>query len=225
MGLQLIVKNEDFSAIRVGELGISTSISSGLVGLFCLSSVFGRPAKNWAGGADATIVGSPTIAANGITSDKDNYVDFNIVSAGDRTIAVVLNNTGVSTMHFSSFAASSYGEYFKNDGSNINFESVKLGSPFLTVASAVRDELAAAIVDDGVGGTLYIPRTGATSTKLNTASQDLTTEYRTGINASGFPSSRAMLFAYWDRVLTTSELNTFYDEMKTQLAGEGVATI
>lgn len=227
MGLQLIVKNEDFSAIRVGSLGLSTSISSGLVGLFCLSSVFGIPAKNWAGGADATIVGSPTIAANGITSDQNNYVDFNIVSAGDRTIAGVLNNNGVSATHyFSSFAAAPvYGEYFKNSDSNINFESVKLGSPYLTVASAVRDELAAAIVDEGVGGTLYIPRTGATSTKLNTASQNLTTEYRTGINGSGFPSSRAMLFAYWNRVLTTAELNTFYDEMKAQLAALGVATI
>ena len=227
MGLQIIVKNEDFLAISVGKLEFGTSISSGLVGLFCLSDVFGNPTKNFAGGTDATIVGSPTIAANGITSDQNNYIDFNIVSAGNRTIAGVLNNTGVSaTDHFSSFApAPVYGEYFRLNGSNINFESSKASSPHPTVASAVRDELAAAIVEEGVGNTLYLPRTGAASTRLSAVSQNLTTKYRTSINVSGTLASRAMLFAYWNRVLTTGELDTFYQEMKVQLSAFGVASI
>jgi hypothetical protein len=225
MGLQLIVKNEDFSAIRVGSLGLSTSISSGLVGLFCLSSVFGVPTKNWAGVTDANIVGSPTVANNGVTSDQNNYIDFNIVSTGNRTMAFVFNNTGVTdTNYFSSFApAPTYGEYVRNLGSNISFDSSSIGAH--NVASAVRDELVAAIVNTGTNRTLYLPRTAASSVVTNAASQNLTTEYRTNLNVSGTASSRAMAFAYWSRALTTAELDTFYNEVKAQLAALGVATI
>lgn len=226
MGLQLVVKNEDFSAISVGKIGIGTSVSSGLAGLFCLSSVLGAVTKNWAGGTDATIVGSPTVAENGVTSDQGNFVDFNIVSTGSRTMAFVFNNTGVTNAtYFSSFApAPTYGEYVRSNGSNINFDSATSGN--ITVASAVRDELVSAICDNGVNRKLYLPRTAASSYVISSsASQNLTTEYRTSINAPGSAASRAMAFAYWDRVLTMAELDVFYNEMRAQLATLGVATI
>lgn len=228
MGLQLIVKNEDFSAISVGKLGLYTTINTDLVGLFCLSSAFGTPITNFAGGPAATIVGSPTVESSGVTSDQSNYIDFNIVPAGDRTMAFVIQNNGVTnTQHFSSFAGSpTFGEYLMLSGSTIGFESVKLGNaPYPSVASAVRDELAAVIIDNGVGGTLYLPRTGASATKASTTSQNLTTEYRTHIDASGKPAGKVMAFAYWSRVLTTGELDTFYNEMKAQLSALGVASI
>ena len=228
MGLQLIVKNEDFSAISVGKLGLYTTINSGLVGLFCLSSTFGTPITNFASGSDATIVGSPTVDSNGVTSGQPNYIDFNIVPTGDRTMAFVLRNNGVTNTHyFSSFAPSpTFGEYVKLSGSSISFESLKLGSaPYPTVASAARDELAAVIIDNGVGATLYLPRTGASATKASATSQDLTTEYRTHIDVSGIPSGEVMAFGYWNRVLTTGELDTFYNEMKAQLSALGVASI
>lgn len=225
MGLQIIVKNEDFSAIRVGKIGLYTSISSELMGLFCLSSVFGEQNFNFGSGVDAATVGVPPVSANGVTSDQSNYIDFKIIPSGSRTMAFVLANDGTTNKtHFSSFApAPTYGEYTRLNGTNLNFESSK--NTTMSSPSAVRDEMALVVINNKINTNLYIPRTGGVVTYNTATPQDTSTGYRTSINVAGTAASRSMLFAYWNRALSSAEINTFYTEMKSQLAALGVANI
>lgn len=228
MGLQLIVKNEDFSAISVGVLkAFGTSVSSGLQGLFLLSNVLDGPTKNWATGANATIVGSPTVASIGVTSDKTNYIDFGIIPSGDRTVVTVSAVETAARFYFSSFAPIA-GEYFESNTTPvIQFAATTLGgSPYPGVPAVARDELIAIIVDDRAGVTVYRPRTATSGTKASVSSQTRTNAYRTSINSTiTTAATRSQLFAYWNRVLTTGELDAFYAEMQAQMAALGVATI
>ncbi len=227
MGLQLIVKNADFSAIRVGRLGLYTSITDGLVGLFGLTSLLADPAINFANyAAPATIVGSPVQALTGVTSGASDYIDFGIVATGARTVAVVVKNDISGVPYFSSFAAApTYGEYIWSQGTDLRFESAKWATPHPSVASSVRDEMVAARIELGVGGSIYKPRTATLSSKADTGEQDWLTTYRTSVSSAGSATTKAQLFAYWNRTLTTGELDTFYGEMQAQLLALGIATI
>lgn len=225
MGLQLIVKNADFSAIKVGNLGRLTSITTGLLGLFALSDFFGDPTINFSGGDAATIVGAPVQALTGVTSSRYDYIDFGIVPTGSRTVAAVFSNAVTASSVVSAFAPSPlFGEYLVTNGTNVNFESAKWSSPHPTVASAVRDEMVVARIELGIGSSIYVPRTAALNSKADTGEQDWPTPYRTSINATSV-ANKAQLFAYWNRTLSLGELDTFYTEIQAQLLSFGIATI
>lgn len=225
MGLQLIAKNDDFSAITFGRLGPSTSVTSGLAGLFALHKDAELALTNFAMGGNITptIVGSPTIGATGLTSNQTNYIDFNFTPAGNRTLAVVFDVGSVAPAYPVSSFVSGGGEYLEITSNSLQFATVS--APWVSVPKvASRAEMCAVMIANNARVSIYRPRDQAVATSATTISQDKPHKYRTGISTNN-TATTAMLFAYWNRTLTQAELNTFYAEMKEYLGSAGVAVI
>lgn len=234
MAIQLIALDDDFSSFSYGTLGPSTSLTAGLRALASIGEDEVTTETNFAfGGQDFTIVGSPSYTTEGLISDVDNYVNFNLeASGGDRTMAFVFYvASGVNNFPFSAFnAAPSYGEYLNVDGSGIiRFETISVGGgsggvnwPSVPRAND-RFELVLVRIKNNVSIDMYRPRDAALSLKNHAGVDfDLTGRYHRTSMVATVGSSRAPLFAEWSRALSDAEANLFYSEMQGVLAARGI---
>ena len=225
MGLQLVAQTDDFSSIGFGLLGPETSITSGLQGLFSLNADAANAVFNYSsrGSVAPSIVGSPTIDQTGLVTNQTNYVNFNFAPSGDRTVAIVfyVDATAVG-FPLSSFTPGDY-EYLQITSTDVVLVVNGVSSRIIP-KTAGRADMYVIAVKDFASLELYRPRDKISSKVEVGGSQTHSQNYRTGAQSDNSPT-KSMLFAYWNRTLTSAEIDTFYAEMKAYLSDFGVATI
>lgn len=242
MGLAFIDKNADFSAFSLGHLGLYTSVTSGLLGLFETRRSIPKTAQNSApGGAGATMLGAPTLSAGSALVSNGNGVIFPTAPNANHTIAVVAKmKAGGSIsndMAIGSWSAATYSAkgaaYFAfanyqarieamvyTAGATPPLSSAATKAATLTLPSVASFEMLVGQLESGVSIRLYHPKTGVVAT-TSAIGQDFANNaalsYQTIPNPAG-PAQDVALFAHWSRVLTPEEIATFYAEIRPQLA-------
>lgn len=242
MGLVFVANNEDFSDIAVDTLGIATSITDGLLGLFetrkdSVTALRNR-VKN---GGKAVLEGSPTINTNDVTINKLNRVNTNVVSkTADRTCAVImLNKPGTITTSYpygtlGGSPTTQGAEQFNISNSGFSMSSILFdngvyanvsSSTNIAKPSTSTYEMVVWRAKSGVHAKLECPRTGATTTVTTTYSflNPVPQPYKIGVNiGTADINDNVAMFALWDRYLSDSEIATFYTEMKDYFADLGI---
>lgn len=242
MGLAFIDKNADFSAFSLGHLGLYTSVTSGLLGLFETRRSIPKTVQNSAPGvAGATILGAPTLSAGSANVSNGNGVVFPSAPNASHTIAVVAKMKAggsiTGDMVVGSWSAASFSAkgaaYLNIAGYQARFESTvytagatpplstaTTAAAILTLPSVASFELLVGQVENGVSIRLYHPKSGAVATTSATGkdfANNAALNYQTISNPAGAAQDVA-LFAHWNRVLTPTEIATFYAEIQPQLA-------
>lgn len=238
MGLHLKAKNVNLSAISYGKLGPTTLVSAGLTHLFMTMESAEYGVINHVGGIPATVVGTPIWGAGYMDTTGNDYLQFDVHPTGDRTIAIIfqpktVHNPSALALPFSCFdTVGPKGEYFgQNSVGQVGFESFNLyavpaSPPYPRVAAAMdRFDMYAMVNKNAISTALYAPRTGNLATVVHGASLEFvsTLRYRSGYGPSGALSQRVCMFAYWNRALTTSELQQFYVDMQPYFGARAVA--
>lgn len=238
MGVVLIAKGEDFSGIKVGRIGIDTSIQSGLEALFEFRADSEIAIDNQgANGIDGDIVGAPTINTNNMITTPGNYVDLRFVPTGNHTVALVVHVRATSDAGFPAAAVTvspttTGSEYFAQRA-DIRFEATshigaaydRIIAPALAKPGTVSPELYLATLESGAGCTLYHPRTGVSA--FGALSVGATFDYpapptyKVAHNLVGV-SETVYAYAYWSRVLSVAEINTFYNEIRSYYSPKGI---
>ena len=244
MGILLRDKNADFSSNLVGHAGLYTSVTGNLKALHELRRSAAKVVKNSAPGMpDGSTFGSPTYAATNITTTNANGVAFNTKPAnGGLTVAtlVKMKNGGATsdtvvgiTALGSGATAGSLWFHLYNRRIQFNAYSYAAGSvPPLTgydTKAAYQDFTAASdglyemffgVLENGVSLRLYHPKTG-TLTTASATGRDFCFDNPPSVQThpwSGTTAQDQALFAHWSSVLTPTQMNTFYAEMKAQYA-------
>jgi hypothetical protein len=249
MGILLIDKNADFSATSVGFAGICTSITSGLTDLFALRENNTKSTFNAAAGYDDALstAGIPTYSANSaICSTTAQLSSQNAPTPGatDNTLIVVLKRKAggslVSDMAVGANVelSTNGGIYILNANYQVKFEcgNYAAGSvpplsgigatmaAITTLASVAEFDLFAGISDADVGVKLYHPKTGTLVSMANTAGRQIIFDspgnFKIGASAVAMELA---LFARWNRVLSTAEVDVFYADVLPQLAAVGIS--
>lgn len=245
MGIMLYDKNADYSANGVGHAGLYTSVTSGLQALHELRRNGSKALNNAAPGKpNGSAFGSPTYLATSVTTTNANGVIFGSKPAnGGLTVAtlVKMKNGGVLTdsvvglnaLGASSIAAGSLWFYLYNRRIAFNAYSYALGAvPPLTghtEIGAFQDftagsdglyELFFGVLENNVSLRLYHPKTG-TLTSTSATGRDFCFDNPKNIQTHPFSGTTAQdqaMFAHWSRVISPTEMNTFYTEIKEQYA-------
>lgn len=247
MGILLIDKNADYSSSAIGYLGISTSVTAGLESLFELRTNSQRASRNLANDNTASVAGSPTFGALATDFNAIGQMVFPTKPSnlGENTFAFLLKikNGGASNdAVVGSFPVSHYsngGVYIVHYNRTVilestSFPTVSGGSStnvnaYLAMpASGELDgsyQLFFATVKSGVGVTLQHPLgnavvSTATSNYFN-YNPNSSNNYNVLPLGSGTQQSLG-LFASWNRVLTSQEITTFYNEAKAYYAKNGL---
>lgn len=250
MGILLLDKNANFSGAPVGNAGLYTSVTSGLLSLFETRRNASKARQNSAPASnlEAGIAGG-TFNATSMDFTAVGQVTFPTapVNAGENTVAIILKikNGGTGSDSpvgsFSGSATTTGAAYFVNYNRRVSFESTAFNSQtspstFVANKSAYLDmpadgsldgtfQMFVATLKSEVGLTLYRPSTGASSTAAMTAGQfayfsPSAVNFRANGNGTG--QQGVAMFAHWNRVLTPSEISTFYAEMRDQYAMLGL---
>lgn len=244
MGILLRDKNADFSSNSVGHAGLYTSVTGNLKALHELRRSAAKTVKNSAPGMpDGSTFGSPTYAANSINTTNANGVIMGSKPAnGGLTVATLvkiktgggINDTivGIDALGGSVSVGSLYFTLY-NRRLTFSAYSYPAGAvPPLTgydSKSSYQDFSAASdglyemffgVLENGVSLRLYHPKTG-TLTTTSAVGRDFCFDNPKNIQTHPFSGTTAQdqaLFAHWSSVLTPTQMNTFYAEMKAQYA-------
>lgn len=243
MGIQLRDSTADFSAISIGDAGLYTSITTGLLALFEPRRRASKAIKNSApGGSAGGAVGAPTFSAGSASVSVGNGINFNVAPAGDHTTIIVMKmKTGGTTADmvagaWGSAPATQGGAYFNLYNYRIAFNATTFAAgstpplsgytqllAYLDLAAVANFEMVAGIAESGVSARIYQPKTGALFSAAATGRAfiyDNPGFYKTV--PLGASAQDVALFAHWNRVLTPTEINTFYAEIQAQLAPSGI---
>lgn len=239
MGLILVAKGEDFSAIAVDRLPITT-VTGGLLGLFETRKNSAFSVKNLGSDGNGTIFGAPVFSTASISCDETRGIDFGIMPTGTHTIAAIFkiradNDTTFPAGNIRDNAATRGAEYFSVSNS-VKFEATNFdaagayksnASTTLAKPAAGNVEMYIARAENGVRLRLDQPRTGASNAVTvaagNTFNYPNPYNYSAGSifsAAGGFDDF--YVFAYWNRSLSDVEITTFYGEVQAHLAKRGV---
>ena len=226
MGLTLIDKNADFSAISVGSLFAKTSVVSGLLALFETRRDAALAVANRGSGTDGTIFGAPTFAVANMTADETRGVNFGIAPTGNHTVAAVFKiRPGAITESYpvGAFGGTGY-EFFNMGNSTVYFLSSVGPNAALPKPATATFEMYVATAENNVAAKLRHPRTAslATVATANAFTYEAPANYSASLIGASSADDDFALFAYWDRVLSLAEITTFYTEIKAHLAKLGV---
>lgn len=247
MGISLIVKGADYSAIAIARsfLKLRTTVTDGLISLHQLRDSAERAVINEVGANKAIIVGVPTYTSKEIKTTAGNTLDFNVKPPSSRrTFACILNTLPQTIFPDKSYIGSRslseiglggdtlllnngriyvYGFTYSNNAGTLSDEQL---TTFTSPAIEARaSELIVVTLEDEIGITVYVPRTGYKGFMEVGAGRYFATDnpptYRLGRdNTKG--SVDSSLFALWNRALTESEVLRFYSDIKPQMHVSGV---
>lgn len=254
MGILLYDKSANFSAVKVGDSGLYTSLTTGLDGIFETRLSASKTAFNAAPSATSIclITGSPTYSTTSVNLTTAGAITFpvNPGNGGGNTIAFVIKikNGGNTT----DIPIASYPTNANADGAlwirNFNRTTYALATYFNsqttpnTIGGNVTTSLAApsnGSLDDTFqlfvvtlqsesGLTIYWPKYASSATAALTAGQfayfntaSATNKFKALYSTSGLAQDLSM-FAHWNTVLTSTQINTFYMELAQQMVRFGV---
>jgi len=245
MGLRLIASGADYSANNVGYAGLYTSVTNGLKGLYEMRENKFRARHNAAqNGSIATITGNPAFDSQKMQITLANALDTGIKPQnGGYSFAVVMNlRTGTTSGDevIQSWTSGTTTEgLFRLAHHNRAFSMTVYSYPSQTLPlsgytshslSLTRStegyELIVGTATDGDGIRLYRPQAGTTQFSAAAgrffAFTTLSPTIRTARNTLAANQDVAM-FAWWNRPIDATEVNTFYNEIKTQMESYGLA--
>lgn len=245
MGITLIDKSADYSQNAVGFIGLHTEVSAGLVGLHDLRFTRARAISNAVAPNDikAQIIGNPVISAQGLEVRKNISMDFGLPTPnGSRTFAILLKQ-GASGIDDHTLSNWKYGNTTTGGDilislpsrfSFIAFTHTTSSPPFTDKTNKVDYNYTPAdysfivvTMEDGVGITIYDKTVGISKFQAVSAgdvfSVDNPMGYKLGsrILTETFNKS-VLMFALWDRALTENEVDTFYEDMQSQLENDSI---
>lgn len=252
MGLLLLDKNADFSAVSLGHAGLYTSVLSGLLALHETRSSSSKAAQNSApdGTTTALVTGSPTFSATNVAVTTANQINFGVQpGSSNNTFALVLKikSTGATSDCIAgaivpATAIAAGGCYFLHGARRVTFSSTLSTTPGAPLAYAGNTdalinlpadgstdgtyEMFVAVLENQVSLRLHRPKTNTVYTAPITAGR----YFAFTSSAPAFTTlpttlvaQNLSLFAQWSRVLTPTEIATFYAEMKSQLGLLGLS--
>lgn len=253
MGLRLVDKSADYSAISVGHAGMFTSVTANLRGLFELRRNAAKARQNSAPANDLEAqIGAPTFAATNIVASAVDQVVFphEPSNGGENSFAMVLqvkNGGAIATDipfgRFNGNATLDGAVYFTHANRAVRFESTLFASQSggaytengvaqITMASdGSLDgtwQLVVGTVKSASSVRLYWPSrqqvvsTALTASQFSFFRQGVTRGRLASLPLAGAAQGVAVA-AYWDRELSSAEVNTFYSEIKRQTALYGLA--
>lgn len=233
----------DFSQNSLG--GVLTSIRTGLVGEYLFGGTLSQSLINWANlGLPLLAVGSPTISAASAACGPGNGFNTQLKEAGDLTVVAV----GYST--YAGFASAISNFNGTNSGSSFGlFTNASTGKIYVQAhlsdnATTVQNQLNMAtpqgeyrLMAGRIGsGTGFLHANAQYKSGVKT-SNNLTTSGTRGANnthdigigsyvsGSSFPGTITLATALiYNRVLTDTELDTLYAEVRASLGSRGVTT-
>lgn len=233
----------DFSQNSLG--GSLTSIRTGLVGEYLFGGTLSESLINWANlDLPLLAVGSPTISATSAACSPGNGFNTQLKEAGDLTVAAV----GYST--YAGFATAISNFNGTNNGSSFGlFTNASTGKIHVQAhlsdnATTIQNQLNMAtpqgdyrLMAGRIGsGANFLHNNAQYKSGVKT-SNNLTTSgtrgtnntHNIGIGSSvsgvGFPGTITLAAALiYNRVLTDTELDTLYAQVRASLASRGVAT-
>lgn len=244
MGILLYDKNADYSATSVGNAGLYTSVTGNLKALHELRRNASKTINNSAPGMlSGSVFGTPTYAATNITTTNANGVIFNSKPAnGGLTVAIVvkmktggaitdsvvgINNLGAAA------TVGSLWFYLFNRRIAFNAYSYPAGSvsPLsgYNTISAYQDftapsdglyEMFFGVLENGISLRFYHPKT-STLTTTSATGRDFCFDAPANIQTNPLAGTTAhdqSMFAHWSAVLTPTQMNTFYAEIRDQYA-------
>lgn len=242
MGLLLVDKTADYSANSIGHAGLYTSVTGSLEALHELRRSASKAINNPVPGkSGAGVFGSPVFSAASVQTDPSKGVMFGSKPAnGGLTVATIVKvKTGGSTSSTvvgtpaTGNGPSTGALWFYNYNQRVAFQAYSYPSgavPPLSgydTKSAFQDFLAGSlgafelffgVLENGVSLRLYHPKTGTLVTSSATGRDfcfDASPRFQTH-PWNGTEQQDQAMFAHWSRVLTPTEMNTFYNEMQTQ---------
>lgn len=249
MGLLLIDKAADFSALGLGHAGLYTTVVSGLNALFETRRSSSKAANNSAPDkVGGSIIGSPTLLPASVQGDNANGVDFGPSAAplGEQTIAFILKHSQLadvpSATTIGHLALSGAGVGYVLDFTFSGFNRITFGatmhvdpaytgvgtttkSAYVQLPADDRFDLYIGTLEDLVSLKIEQPRLGLMSETLTPTGY----WFPPGGNYSRWKTSTGAnkafelaMFANWNRVLTAQEKTTFYAEMQAQFGLLGV---
>lgn len=239
MGLILVAKGEDFSGIAVDELRISTSVTSGLLGLFETRKNSAFAVNNRGSDGDGSIFGSPVFSTPSMSADETRGVDFGIMPTGSHTVAAVFKIRADTAATFPAGnvrtdATTRGAEYFQADTA-IKFLATKFNAGVYTANAETglakpasgNVEMYVARLENGVRARLENPRTATSNEQVVAAGDNFNYPNPYSYSAGSLFSVAGgtddfYAFAYWNRSLSDVEIATFYAEVKAHLAKRGV---
>ena len=245
MGTLFTDKAADYSAISVGHAGLYTSVTSGLLALFETRRSASKAINNSApGGAEGSIIGSPTFGATNMQASFGAGETFLTKPSGSHTIALVVvtknggSSSDIAVGSFSASAVTTGATYFTMYNQRLTLASTSYATGAAPPLSGnsninayidftlVQPELVVGVVESGVSARLYHPRTGLVVTTAATGRDfvyDNPTLYQTFPVAGSGATFNESLFAHWNRVLTPAEIATFYSDIRSQYALLGLS--
>lgn len=234
MGLNLVVKNADFSNIGMGKLNKLTSVTDGLQALYDMRNSAEYASSNLADSVyEGTVFGSPTVSSKSTDQDGDDYIDTGVtVKDGDHTVIFIFRHDQVyanGSLIAQAFSTSPFrGEYasMENEGTAMAFESLGAVTPYpiVTIPEPASDRyvMIACTLEQGVKATISHPATSDSDSTLNTThSIDRSLSYRFADGNSPTVVGGVML-AYWNRALSPDEISKVYSEMKVYYISKGI---
>lgn len=247
MGILLIDKNADYSSSAIGYLGISISVTDGLESLFELRTNSQRASRNLADDNTASVAGSPTFGALATDFNAIGQMVFPTKPSnlGENTIAFLLkiknggtssdgvvgslpaspnSNGSIYITQYNRRVQLTTSSYPTESGGSSTNVSAYLDMP----ASGELDgsyQLFFATVKSGVGVTLQRPlgNSVASAATSNYFYYNPNSSNNYKVLPLGSGTQSLGLFASWNRVLTSQEITTFYNEAKAYYEKNGLA--
>ncbi|HEY1035535.1 MAG TPA: hypothetical protein VGE09_11200 [Pseudoxanthomonas sp.] len=242
MGLVLVAKNADFSANHVGHVGLYTTVTSGLLLLHETRRSASKSINNSApDGPEGSVSGAPTYAGGYATVTSSGKIEMAEAPAGNSTLITILRTkAGGATSDYAvgslgSSPGTTGGLYLANYAYTLRLQAVSFAAgstpplsgattltASITMPSVSRFEMHAGTIESGSAIRARIPRTGQVASASASGREFLfvgAPPIAAGLAATG---QDVAVVAFWNRVLSDAEQDTFYAEMKGQLARLGV---
>lgn len=194
------------------------------------------------GEADATEVGSPTWASDGVTCSSGNGIRWPFRATGYQTIAVVMTNKPTPSADeyvvgaFESANECAQYLYWRNSGNKVRFDAVPYAN-YSTSQTTLRGEINApagtgfelfvGAVENFVGVSLYHPASSTSNTgSVATATHRFDAPTSLAFDSAGdnltMGTEKLLMVARWARPLSSAEVSQFHSDVQDFYDGEGI---